>query len=101
MKVILSGMVASFRTVDIKGAKVGQADILQSGDERYPAKVISVYVPNSAACRVIMEMLGKYKLPIVSLLIYLREGRELELELMEIMAITAGEGVEDLGRDAD
>ncbi|SFF49434.1 hypothetical protein SAMN04487969_15517 [Paenibacillus algorifonticola] len=101
MRVILTGVVSAFRLVDMpKGSsKVGQIDIVQAGDKRYATKVVSVYIPNGAYCRLIAEHLQEHVDPIISLLCWLKEGKELEIEVVEMLTLT--EGVLPSGRNAN
>jgi hypothetical protein len=97
MRVILAGVILSFRYVTIgkDAQKVGQVDVLQAGDKRFPAKVVPVYIPSSAYCRLILEQLNTYREPYITLLIQIIEGRELQLEVLEVLQIQAEELLPD------
>lgn len=88
MRAIITGSVKAFRYVDLKGsAKSGQIDLLQAGDEKHPTKIIQIYIPSGAYCRLILQELETGS-PIVSFLSWLTFGKETEIEVMELLSIT-------------
>lgn len=92
MRAVFTGTIAAFRYVTLKdNNRVGQIDLLQSGDKRFPTKCIQLFIANSAYCRLILEHLETYREPLISLLVWIKEGRELEIEVTEILSLTAEE----------
>lgn len=87
MRVILTGIIGGFRYLEMKGGKVGQIDLIQAGNAKHPAKVIPLYIPGAAYCRMILEHLTAFKEPMISLLAYIKEGRELEIDVQEILTL--------------
>ena len=93
MKVILTGIVQAFRYADVKGGnKVGQIDLLQAGDSKRPAKIISVYIPSSAYVRLILEHTQKHQSPIISLLVNLTFTKDIEIDVIELLSVSVPEG---------
>lgn len=102
MRAVLSGTMIAFRYVQLKDNKVGQLDLLQTGDKRYPSKVVPIYITNSAYSRLILENLEKYRDPFITLLIWINDtGRETVYEVIEIMDLRAEELLPNERSDID
>lgn len=92
MRAILFGSIAAFRYVPLKdNNRVGQIDLIQSGDKRYPTKIVPIYIASSPYCRLILEHLEAYREPLITLLVWIKEGKEIEIEVVEMLSLTAEE----------
>lgn len=87
MRVILTGVIKAFRYVDLKAGKTGQIDLLQSGNDRQPTKVIQLYIPSVAYCRLILNEMQDGAEPMVSFLAWLNFTKEIEIDVQEILSI--------------
>lgn len=97
MRAVITGTAVAYRQVDIKGSKLGQFDLIQFGSDRHPTKIVSVFVPSSAYIRLLLSNMMNGMQPIVSFMVWLTVGKELDIEVMELLSITPG-GVNP-GRD--
>jgi len=94
MRVAITGLVVSFRYVDVKtGSKVGQIDILQAGNEVDPAKVIQVFIPSREFCNLILQHMQGNQQPYITLLAWLEYQKDLHIHIKEILSIS----VEQIG----
>lgn len=102
MRALLYGQVGAFRLVDIKGAsKVGQIDLIQSGDKRHTTKVVPIYIPNSAYCRLILEHMQLHRESLISLMVWITHAKEVEIEVIEMLALEAAQEVVVSGGNTD
>lgn len=86
MKIAISGIITAFRLVEIKGVKVGQFDLMQHGDHRYPSRVQSINVIAEDFTRKVMGALEKGSHPYIAIFCYLdTSGREVQYELLDIL----------------
>ena len=88
MKVAVTGLVTAFRWSDIKGQRVGQVDILQHGDHKYPSKVQAIFVLSPEYCRMFVEKLAAFGSPLCVLECYVDlVNKDVNFELLRVLSI--------------
>jgi hypothetical protein len=85
VRLVIYGRLIAARYVQTKTGKIGQIDILQPGCDHYPSKVVSLNIPSSAMFKVLSNATKEGTK--VALRCWLKEGREIEIDINEILSI--------------
>jgi hypothetical protein len=88
MRIGFVGTVTVFRFIDIKGLKVGQIDVVQYGDNKYPTKIHTINVLDQSYCKLLIEVLETTPLPLIRAICWLEISKyDLQLELIQLVSV--------------
>ncbi|MDO3682094.1 hypothetical protein [Paenibacillus ehimensis] len=78
-----------FRMLESNGVKIGQIDVIQYGDHRFPTETFTINVPDSTYCRILLEQLEVNPLPLIRCILWLEVAAkgELKVNLIQLVEV--------------